>query len=155
MLAFSLLLKKSGARAREILFIFLHFIHVDFQQDRAERSDLGGCHQQHRTRGSENVGVQFAPGVAWTVGTPTNASPFIQVRLPKGFQCEGRSSRAVSFMPSEGRMERGTTRTRKAAEEMAAAWSWRWFSSLSASVQKCVSDASAEGEPASKKRKIE
>ena len=51
-------------------------------------------------------------------------------------------------MPSEGRMDRGTTRTRKAAEETAAAWSWRWFSSLSASVQKCISDASVEGEPA-------
>ena len=60
-----------------------------------------------------------------------------------------------AYMPPEGRLHKGTNRTQQSAEQMAAAWSWRWFSALSSADQSCFEESgSVAGDTASKRRRV-
>ena len=118
-----------------------------------ERSDVG------QARGPANRGrgplpdFEVAPGCSVAFATPFGQSPFVQIHLPRGFKFEGKSSRAVSYVPESGPLNRGTTRLKSQAQEIASAWSWRWFSSLDHEKKQLFQAGVAEpAEPAAKKR---
>lgn len=99
------------------------------------RSDAGVPRGPYSRPTPFDSDLKFAPGCSVTFGNPALQSPFVQTHLPRGEKFENRSSRAVSFCPPTGALVRGTTRTKETALEMASAWTWRWFNSLTPAKQ--------------------
>ena len=111
------------------------------KSERKERQD--GPHVPKQSRGEPEC--DLPPCCRVNLGYPVGLSPFIQVRLPKGYSYMNKESRAMSFRESEGQVvPRGTQRTYAMAVKAVESWAWQWFESLSPAVQKSMSSTDKE-----------
>lgn len=122
-----------------------------------ERADAGLPREGNHSRpdGFERLEIPHAPGCTVSYGFPANQSPFVQMHLPRGWKFENKSSRAVSFAPETGQLLRGTNRAKSVAFEMACAWSWRWFGTLSSEHQCLFENQTGENPPGAKRRRVD
>lgn len=108
-------------------------------------------------------GGELPPGVTMNYGNPSQASPFIQLKLPSGMMFENKKSRSLSFIPDGGlRSLKSTVRTKECAAQCLRAWSWEWWSSLSGTQRnsiralaskRCQSDDEAASSASKKQKK--
>lgn len=102
-----------------------------------------GLHAPKQSRG--DPGLNLPPMCRANLGFPVNLSPFIQVRLPKGFQYNSKESRAMSYRDAEGAaVVRGTMRTYAMAKASCESWAWQWWDSLSAPAKTSLKTAQNE-----------
>lgn len=100
--------------------------------EKRTRNDGPHVPKQHR---GEPV-CNLPPCCKATLGYPNGLSPFIQVRLPKGYLFKGKESRAMSYRDADGLVvPRGTTRTYAMAVQSVESWAWSWFEDLPSATQ--------------------
>lgn len=115
----------------------------DAPKERAPRND--GVHAPKVSRG--DPGCALPPCCKAVLGYPVGLSPFIQVRLPKGFSFQSKESRAMSYRDAEGAaVVRGTTRTFAMAKTAVESWAWQWWDSLTKVAQNSLT-AAQKNEP--------
>ena len=75
--------------------------------------------------------LNLPPGCKSNFGVPSNANPFVQVKLPQSFTQMGRSSRAMSYRdPNAPEVMGGTHRSLAVAKHSCETWAWEWFENL-------------------------
>ncbi len=102
-----------------------------------------GAHAAKQPRG--DPGCNLPPMCKANLGFPQGLSPFIQVRLPKGFSFQRKESRAMSYRDDEGQaVIRGTTRSFTMAKTACESWCWQWWDSLTPVAQSSLKTAQNE-----------
>lgn len=108
----------------DTIYVCFCFLSVKASQVREDEA-----HLPPQLRG--DPGCNLPPGCKANYGATHEASPFIQVRLPRGFKHLTKASRAVSYFSDDGpnaalANSRFTRRSLASAKAAAQSWVWEW-----------------------------